>query len=120
MLKSNQPKYNSAINSNRRAWPGQGKEVEDIKTGGPAFPFGVKHTWDNYRGESSTLEENEEGMTLRDYFAAKAMPAVYRAFWDDVAAGRRDCVPEDWKMGIALEAYGMADAMLAAREGGAK
>lgn len=27
MLKSNQPKYNSAINSNRRAWPGKGKEV---------------------------------------------------------------------------------------------
>ena len=34
MLKSNQPKYNSAINSNRRAWPGQGKEVtvRNIKT----------------------------------------------------------------------------------------
>lgn len=57
-------------------------------------------------------------MTLRDYLAAKAMPAVYRDFWDDVRAGRNDCVPEDWKMGIALDAYGMADAMLAAREGG--
>lgn len=111
MLKSNQPKYNSAINSNRRAWPGQGKEVEDIKTGGPAFP-GEYHT--------GSMRNLNQGMTLRDYFAAKAMPAVYRAFWDDVLAGRNDCVPEDWKMGIALEAYGMADAMLAAREGGAK
>lgn len=52
---------------------------------------------------------------MRDYFAAKAMPAVYRDFWDDVRAGRNDCVPGDWKMGIAIDAYAIADAMLEAR-----
>lgn len=72
-----------------------------IETGGPAFPN------EGYA--------RFEGMTLRDYFAAKAMPAVYRDFWDDVRAGRNDCVPEYWKMGIAIDAYAMADAMLAAR-----
>lgn len=39
--------------------------------GGPAFPFGVqvvKH--DTYGGDKYTVEDNEPGMTLRDYFAA--------------------------------------------------
>jgi hypothetical protein len=58
---------------------------------------------------------DSEGMTLRDYFAAKAMPAVYRDFWDDYRAGRSAPIPEDWKMGVALDAYAMADAMLEAR-----
>ena len=56
-------------------------------------------------------------MTLRDYFAAKALPAVYRMFWDDVRAFGAT-VPEDWRMGVALEAYKLADAMLKAREAG--
>ena len=38
-----------------------------IQTGGPAFPF--------VPGEGSTLYESE-GMTLHDYFAAKAMAAI--------------------------------------------
>jgi hypothetical protein len=48
------------------------------------------------------------GMTLRDYFAAKAMQVVlYQC----------DCFPdEDWRMGVALDSYQMADAMLKARE----
>lgn len=76
-----------------------------IETGGPAFPETGE------RGKAA----GGEGMTLRDYFAAQAMPAVYRDFWDDVRAGRNGCVPGDWKMGIAIDAYAMADAMLAAR-----
>lgn len=49
-----------------------------------------------------------EGMTLRDYFAAKAMQAnltVIREFPD-----------ENWRMGLALDAYATADAMLEARK----
>lgn len=60
-----------------------------------------------------------EGVTLRDYFAAKAMPAVYRDLWDDVRAGRNGCVPEGWRMGVAIDAYKMADAMVSARQAGA-
>jgi hypothetical protein len=53
------------------------------------------------------------GMTLRDYFAAKVLPAIYTDAMRDentVASG-----PE-WRYGIALDAYRMADAMLKARE----
>jgi len=48
------------------------------------------------------------GMTLRDYFAAKAMQSsltIIREFPD-----------EHWRMGVALDAYATADAMLKARE----
>ena len=55
---------------------------------------------------------------LRDYFAAKALPAAYNDLWEDVRARRILGVTEDWRMGVALEAYAMADAMLAAREVG--
>jgi hypothetical protein len=78
-----------------------------LKDGGPAFPL----------AEPGNCVSASEGMSLRDYFAAKAMPAMYRDFWDDFRAGRNGCVPEDWRMGIALDAYAIADAMLAAREG---
>jgi len=47
------------------------------------------------------------GMALRDYFAAKAIPAVMKK-WDN---GN----PDGWK-GIARECYRMADAMLEARK----
>lgn len=79
------------------------------KTGGPAFPQGKG------LGDAWILNG---GMTMRDYFAAKAMPALYRDFWDDFRSGVNRCVPEDWKMGIAIDAYAMADAMLKARGGG--
>lgn len=60
------------------------------------------------------------GMTLRDYFAAKAMPPIYRDMWEDWRASARGeapamAIPEDWMIGIALDAYKMADAMLTAR-----
>ena len=62
------------------------------KTGGPAFP-------------SADFEHHEHmGMTLRDYFAAKAMTAI---------------IGEDRYGGMdatATYAYRMADAMLKARE----
>lgn len=63
--------------------------MSDEKTGGPAFP--VQEAY-----EMST----EQGMTLRDYFAAKAMQALIHKNYFDVAA---------------KEAYQMADAMLSAR-----
>ena len=64
-------------------------------TGGPAFPY-FGHT-----GWSTNC-----GMTLRDYFAAKAMP------W--VASDLPVC--EDFSKQVAEFSYKMADAMLKARQ----
>ena len=50
---------------------------------------------------------NIQGMTLRDYFAAKAM----QAYLSDSDC-RQDMTPED----TAFAAYELADAMLRARE----
>lgn len=60
---------------------------------------------------------HSEGMTLRDYFAAKAMAAMYVASfeWEPTGEAR-----ELYHMAImeemAMDAYGIADAMLKARE----
>jgi len=60
-------------------------------TGGPAFPApaGVQHI-------------TEQGMTLRDYFAAKAMQALIEKY-------------DESPVEISLEAYEFADAMLKQR-----
>lgn len=63
-------------------------------TGGPAFPL---------LGDWSQIKER--GMTLRDYFAAKAMQANRS----------RNSTYENWD-DLALDAYDIADAMLKARE----
>jgi hypothetical protein len=63
------------------------------RTGGPAFPS----------GEFVNMEP-WDGMTLRDYFAAKALQG-----W---LADGLDTDPEN----AAEQAYAIADAMIAARE----
>ena len=75
---------------------------DSIKTGGPAFPTESEH-------QSGNTTWHFEGMSLRDYFAAKALQAQLTAFWalETHHGWSRD--------GIAQEAYSMADAMLAAR-----
>jgi hypothetical protein len=60
-------------------------------TGGPAFPT-TKANYDNYLGDV--------GITLRDYFAAKAMHSLMHTQYVD---------------NLAHEAYMIADAMLAER-----
>jgi len=70
--------------------------MSDTNTGGPAFP-----------SHGSMGEVAQEGMTLRDYFAAKAMQSILAR--------------EDGKFTITLEyvggkAYQYADAMLKARK----
>ena len=68
--------------------------MSNINTGGPAFPL-----------ETSTAFQNP-GMTLRDYFAAKAMQGI-------CASGPT----HEWSNNrLAAEAYDLADAMLKARE----
>jgi len=71
------------------------------KDGWPAFPTG---TW-GYDALDNPVTFQEGGMTLRDYFAAKAMQAIMG--WGDDDANCRTC---------AMQAYLMADEMLKARE----
>lgn len=62
---------------------------------------------------NTTTELNEKDepialpVSLRDYFAAKAMEVDYTL--------AKNFTDPDWRYGIALEAYKMADAMLKAR-----
>jgi len=63
--------------------------MSNTNTGGPAFPYENRY--------------EHEGMTLRDYFAAKAMQAI-------VSNG--DVDPQK----ISQASYIIADAMLKARE----
>ena len=83
---------------------------EPINTGGPAFPC----EWDYIN--SNRAEAN--GMTLRDYFAAKAMLVMWDAY-DKGYCGLNDKDEPNVKT-IAGGAYQLADAMLKAREGGAR
>jgi hypothetical protein len=77
---------------------------EKINTGGAAFPV-----MDQVAPNGEHIQWGELGMTLRDYFAAKAMAALIAR------------VPYDERHGIHAEAmsfaaYNFADAMLKARE----
>ena len=73
---------------------------QKIETGGPAFP--APDLGEHDFGQRGAYW----GMTLRDYFAAKAMQGVV------AAAYARTYRPAVW----ANEAYEIADAMLKARE----
>lgn len=63
-----------------------------------AFPTKESNSWGNHY---------HQGMTLRDYFAAKAMQGVFDS---PIASSEAE------KEYIAMHAYKMADAMLKARE----
>jgi len=69
-------------------------------TGGPAFPFDGTHAF--------------TGMSLRDYFASKAMQVILQDQYEDgMYVGDRD---NDSEHLCAKSAYTMADAMLKARQ----
>lgn len=71
-------------------------------TGGTAFPLPL----------GSETVEGQEGMTLRDYFAAKAMQGVMGSGTAmQIGTNHREAMLD---MAVAL--YSMADAMLEARD----
>lgn len=78
------------------------------ETGGSAFPCIPPQ--DTAAGCAVGYPFPDAGMTLRDYFAAKAMPAVIDMCKDD-ARKEGLSYPEY----IAAVSYGIADAMLKAR-----
>lgn len=78
-----------------------------MNTGGPAFPS----THHNGGGEP------EKGMTLRDYFAAKAMNGILESSIDWLPTGKEpDLTSLEIFKDLANDAYAIADAMLKARE----
>lgn len=85
---------------------------DKINDGGPAFPY----TWVRSDEPATPMQ----GMTLRDYFAAKAMQALLGS--QDMAANTvraaKDNGREDTELFMAEAAYEIADAMLKAREHG--
>ena len=89
--------------------------MSNTNTGGPAFPvadpFAVKCPPTDV--EALRLQQ---GMTLRDYFAAKAMPFEFKDYWDCFAELENQTINEFWREEIAESCYAMADAMLRARE----
>jgi hypothetical protein len=66
----------------------------------PAFPTGTGVT------------PYKSGMSLRDYFAAKAMPVLIANF---LAKDLDLTDPHGWMDGLAMDAYSMADAMMKQR-----
>jgi len=75
----------------------------NTNTGGPAFPM----NWVKQEAPNLNVILEQRGMTLRDYFAAKAM----QNFRDQIDSQSE----QEWFEQIAQGAYRMADAMLKAR-----
>lgn len=72
--------------------------MSEQKNGGPAFP-------QDHRDKDG-IGSQYFGMTLRDYFAAKAAQGIMASL-----KMSDDCTPRD----VALDSYDVADAMLKAR-----
>jgi hypothetical protein len=71
----------------------------------PAFPLEVIYTQEN---------EKFNGMTLRDYFAAKAMQALIQ--FEDQALPYESRNTKDFDDRVSYQAYRYADAMMKVRE----
>ena len=77
--------------------------------GGSAFPQHPIYSLQEEDGIYDLLvDEQGSGMTLRDYFAAKAMQALLRKYPDHLMNSPAD--------EVACDAYTLADEMLKARE----
>ena len=80
---------------------------ENIETGGPAFPCHpeiIPHR-----------DHDFAGMTLRDYFAAKAMQTLIACAWDR-SGDTNHIIDDDGRVSLHLRSYEHADAMIKARE----
>lgn len=73
--------------------------------GGPAFPIPPQTNGDHDWNRAG-------GMSLRDYFAAQALPAVIAAY---LAANGNGCAADHALRNVPALAYKYADAMIAER-----
>ena len=78
-----------------------------INDGGPAFPF-----WN----PGTSLDGQQTGMTLRDWFAGQALAGITSALTEEEIENLANGV-KGGKF-IAVASYALADAVLAAREEG--
>jgi len=77
--------------------------------GGSAFPNAPLYGLEENNGVYELLvDEQGSGMTLRDYFAAKALQSLISIYEPE---GQDRCIPN-----CARDAYSFADAMLKERE----
>lgn len=93
--------------------------MSTINNGGPAFPVPLNEG-QPYNGHGPC-----DGMTLRDYFAAKAMSAMitHHGIYDEEqpVAAMTSATAQDYHAdSVGKIAYAYADSMLRAREGGAE
>jgi hypothetical protein len=84
------------------------------KTGGTCRPTRSPSSWDHRQVQQWPPLPEVQGMTLRDHFAAKAMPEVFRQYANQ--ANAKNQWDAGWQMYLAKDAYAIADAMLKARE----
>lgn len=100
------------------------KHIED---GGPAFPqhdlsaYGFGPSVRGQRGDEpedvGSQHYTVEGMTLRDYFAGKALAGIGN--WVHLVPREDNLSPAEIVERRAHWSYAQADAMIAARKGGA-
>lgn len=80
--------------------------------GGPYHPQPIKLSSQNIGGSKNI--ECLPGASLRDEIATRMLPVIYHEYHAAIARGERSGDPE-WRVGLSLDAYAMADAMLIAR-----
>ena len=74
-----------------------------------AFPRPASRGNNYLTGEEDVVVDPQQGMTLRDYFAAKAMVAfINKDEWQSTVG--------EISVNVAFNAYSLADAMLEERE----
>jgi hypothetical protein len=94
----------------RGYWIDEGYVMSGFKgTGGNAFPYSGVH---KFQGNVGGIFVDDRGMSLRDYFAAKAMQAIIRRY-DGHGFGGGPESPQYKE--LSDDAYYIADAMLKAR-----
>ena len=55
-----------------------------------------------------------QGITMRDYFASEVLPAIYEEHFKGIR-NEEYSLDSKWRLGLAMDAYAMADAMIEAR-----
>lgn len=79
-----------------------------MKSGTPAFPRPA-----SFYATGNLQSRQQDGMDLRDYFAAQALVGLMGRSWQDPQTGE---LPDDIYAIWAVAAYEIADRMLAARQ----
>ena len=82
----------------------------NINDGGPAFAR------DSHMDKQLGLYVQQHGMSLRDYFAAKAMQAIISSALTEGTKTQYTISKPDFLECLSLDAYAHADAMLKERE----